>query len=117
MDVENLQFEKIDDNGIHLLMKTTGNFPAVSSAGFTFKLSLRSKDKSVIGYSPIIVSRINMKEGSMKQKGFVLVSVLIITTITTMLAFSQLGENRLQERIAVINRKRSVRGFLPKKVF
>lgn len=35
-----------------------------------------------------------------QQKGFVLVSVLIITTITTMLAFSQLSENRLQERIA-----------------
>ncbi|MFT6926519.1 MAG: Tfp pilus assembly protein PilX [Psychromonas sp.] len=35
-----------------------------------------------------------------QQKGFVLVSVLIITTITTMLAFSQFSENRLQERIA-----------------
>lgn len=35
-----------------------------------------------------------------QQKGFVLVSVLIITTISTMLAFSQLSENRLQERIA-----------------
>jgi hypothetical protein len=35
-----------------------------------------------------------------QQNGFVLVSVLIITTITTMLAFSQLSENRLQERIA-----------------
>ena len=34
-----------------------------------------------------------------KQTGFVLVSVLIITTITTMLAFSQINENRLQERI------------------
>ncbi|WP_415232460.1 PilX N-terminal domain-containing pilus assembly protein [Psychromonas sp.] len=41
----------------------------------------------------------------MKQKGFVLVSVLIITTITTMLAFSQLSENRLQERIAGNQRK------------
>jgi hypothetical protein len=40
-----------------------------------------------------------------QQKGFVLVSVLIITTITTMLAFSQLGENRLQERIAGNQRK------------
>lgn len=37
----------------------------------------------------------------MKQrKGFVLVPVLIITTITAMLAFSQLNDNRLQERIA-----------------
>ncbi|ABM04935.1 hypothetical protein Ping_3248 [Psychromonas ingrahamii 37] len=36
----------------------------------------------------------------MKQKGFVLVSVLIITTITTMLAFSQLKTNSLQERMA-----------------
>ncbi len=35
----------------------------------------------------------------MKQKGFVLVSVLIITSITTMLAFSQIKENLLQERI------------------
>lgn len=35
-----------------------------------------------------------------QQKGFVLVSVLVITTITTMLAFSQINENRLQERIA-----------------
>jgi cytoskeletal protein CcmA (bactofilin family) len=40
-----------------------------------------------------------------QQKGFVLVSVLIITTITTMLAFSQLSENRLQERIAGNQRK------------
>jgi hypothetical protein len=46
-----------------------------------------------------------MKEGSMKQKGFVLVSVLIITTITAMLAFSQLGENRLEERMAGNQRK------------
>ncbi|PKH02303.1 hypothetical protein CXF72_12500 [Psychromonas sp. MB-3u-54] len=36
----------------------------------------------------------------MKQKGFVLVSVLVITTITTMLAFSQLKTNSLQERMA-----------------
>lgn len=37
----------------------------------------------------------------MRQKsGFVLVSVLIITTITTMLALSQIGANNLQERIA-----------------
>jgi hypothetical protein len=36
----------------------------------------------------------------MKQKGFVLVSVLVITTITTMLAFSQLSDNSLKERIA-----------------
>ncbi|MFT6984437.1 MAG: hypothetical protein ACJAT7_000231 [Psychromonas sp.] len=35
-----------------------------------------------------------------QQSGFVLVSVLIITTITTMLAFSQINENRLQERIS-----------------
>ncbi len=35
-----------------------------------------------------------------KQTGFVLVSVLIITTITTMLAFSQINDNRLQEQIA-----------------
>lgn len=35
-----------------------------------------------------------------QQQGFVLISVLIITTITTMLAFSQINENRLQERIA-----------------
>jgi Tfp pilus assembly protein PilX len=35
-----------------------------------------------------------------RQKGFVLISVLIITTIATMLAFSQLSDNRLQERIA-----------------
>lgn len=35
-----------------------------------------------------------------QQKGFVLVSVLIITTVSTMLALSQLSENRLQERIA-----------------
>lgn len=36
----------------------------------------------------------------MKQEnGFALVSVLIITTITTMLAFSQMKENNLQERI------------------
>lgn len=35
-----------------------------------------------------------------KQTGFVLVSVLIITTITTLLAFSQINENRLQERIS-----------------
>lgn len=34
------------------------------------------------------------------QTGFVLVSVLIITTIATMLAFSQMSGNRLQERIA-----------------
>ena len=34
-----------------------------------------------------------------KQNGFVLVSVLVITSITTMLAFSQINENRLQERI------------------
>jgi hypothetical protein len=34
------------------------------------------------------------------QTGFVLVSVLMITTITTMLAFSQMSENRLQEGIA-----------------
>ncbi len=33
------------------------------------------------------------------QNGFVLLSVLIITSITTMLAFSQINENRLQERI------------------
>jgi|GEM_PF-3379395 len=35
-----------------------------------------------------------------QQKGFVLVSVLLITTISTMLALSQMQENRLQERIA-----------------
>ncbi|WP_354623903.1 hypothetical protein [Psychromonas sp. MME2] len=35
-----------------------------------------------------------------KQQGFVLLSVLIITTIITILAFSQISENRLQERIA-----------------
>lgn len=35
-----------------------------------------------------------------QQKGFVLLSVLIITTIATMLAFTQLSDNRLQERIA-----------------
>ncbi|MEH6453298.1 MAG: pilus assembly PilX N-terminal domain-containing protein [Psychromonas sp.] len=34
-----------------------------------------------------------------QEKGFVLVSVLIITTVTTMLAFSQIKENSLQERI------------------
>lgn len=34
-----------------------------------------------------------------RQTGFVLVSVLIITSITTMLAFSQINENRLQERM------------------
>ncbi|ABM02442.1 hypothetical protein Ping_0588 [Psychromonas ingrahamii 37] len=36
----------------------------------------------------------------LQKKGFVLLSVLVITTIATILAFSQLGENRLQERIA-----------------
>jgi hypothetical protein len=35
-----------------------------------------------------------------QQTGFVLISVLIITTITTMLAFSQINNNRLQERIS-----------------
>ncbi|WP_372882290.1 PilX N-terminal domain-containing pilus assembly protein [Psychromonas sp.] len=35
----------------------------------------------------------------MKQTGFVLVSVLIITSITSILAFSQIKENLLQERI------------------
>ncbi|PKH01251.1 hypothetical protein CXF72_17715 [Psychromonas sp. MB-3u-54] len=34
------------------------------------------------------------------KKGFVLLSVLIITTIAIIFAFSQLDENRLQERIA-----------------
>ncbi|MEH6453297.1 MAG: pilus assembly PilX N-terminal domain-containing protein, partial [Psychromonas sp.] len=34
-----------------------------------------------------------------KQKGFVLISVLVITTITTMLALAQIKEIRLQERI------------------
>ena len=34
------------------------------------------------------------------QNGFVLVSVLLITTISTLFAFSAIGENRLQERIA-----------------
>lgn len=36
----------------------------------------------------------------MKQQGFVLISVLLITTISTMFAISAIGENRLQERIA-----------------
>lgn len=36
----------------------------------------------------------------LQQKGFVLISVLIITTIATMLGFSQLRENPLQARIA-----------------
>lgn len=35
-----------------------------------------------------------------KQQGFVLISVLIITTISTFVALSAIGENRLQERIA-----------------
>lgn len=35
-----------------------------------------------------------------KQQGFVLISVLLITTIATALAISTVGENRLQERIA-----------------
>lgn len=34
-----------------------------------------------------------------KENGFVLISVLIITTITTLLSFSQISNNRLQERI------------------
>ncbi|ABM04938.1 hypothetical protein Ping_3251 [Psychromonas ingrahamii 37] len=35
-----------------------------------------------------------------KHKGFVLIPILIITTISAMLAFSQLSDNRLQERVA-----------------
>lgn len=35
-----------------------------------------------------------------KYKGFVLISTLTITSIMTLLAFSQISENRLQERIA-----------------
>ena len=35
-----------------------------------------------------------------KQQGFVLISVLLITTISTVVAVSSIGENRLQERIA-----------------
>ncbi|WP_019613883.1 DUF7305 domain-containing protein [Psychromonas ossibalaenae] len=35
-----------------------------------------------------------------QQKGFVLVSVLVITSITILLAFSQINEIRLQERIS-----------------
>ncbi|ABM04936.1 ferredoxin-type 4Fe-4S protein [Psychromonas ingrahamii 37] len=35
-----------------------------------------------------------------KHKGFVLVPILIITTISAMLAFAQLSDNRLQERVA-----------------
>lgn len=34
------------------------------------------------------------------QKGFVVISVLLVTTISTMLAVSAIGENRLQERIS-----------------
>jgi hypothetical protein len=40
-----------------------------------------------------------------QQKGFVLVSVLIITTITTMLALAQIQENTLQDRISGNQRK------------
>ncbi|MCP4322692.1 MAG: hypothetical protein GY787_12775 [Alteromonadales bacterium] len=35
-----------------------------------------------------------------QQQGFVLVSVLLITSVSTFVAFSSIGENRLQERIA-----------------
>jgi len=35
-----------------------------------------------------------------QQQGFVLVSVLLITSVSTLLAFSSIGESRLQERIA-----------------